>query len=62
MLDIFLLAVLVAMMKLGKWTTVQPEPGAAIFALVVIFTMLASAYFDPTFIGKNVNEKADPAV
>ncbi len=47
MLDIFLLAVLVAIMKLGHWTTVRAELGAAMFLLVVIFTMLASAYFDP---------------
>jgi len=55
MLDIFLLAVLVAMMKLGNWTTVTPEPGALMFALVVIFTMLASAYFDPRSIWRNHN-------
>jgi paraquat-inducible protein A len=47
MLDIFLLAVLVAVMKLGPWSTVQPELGSLLFALVVIFTMIASAYFDP---------------
>ncbi len=47
MLDIFLLAVLVAIMKLGPWTHVRPEIGSLMFALVVIFTMLASAYFDP---------------
>lgn len=47
MLDIFLLAVLVAVMKLGPWTSVQPEIGSVFFALVVIFTMLASAGFDP---------------
>ena len=47
MLDIFLLAVMVAIVKLGKWTQVEPERGAALFLLVVIFTMMASAYFDP---------------
>lgn len=47
MLDIFLLAVLVAIMKLGPWTTVEPEIGSLMFALVVVFTMLASANFDP---------------
>lgn len=46
MLDIFLLAVLVALMKLGTWTSVQPELGSLMFALVVVFTMLASASFD----------------
>ena len=47
MLDIFLLAVLVAIMKIGRWTTVEPELGSYLFALVVIFTMMASASFDP---------------
>lgn len=53
MLDIFLLAILVAMVKLGHWTTVQPGLGAAMFALVVIFTMMASAYFDPRLLWEN---------
>ncbi|MEK2690208.1 paraquat-inducible protein A [Bdellovibrio sp. GT3] len=52
MLDIFLLAVLVAIMKLGPWANAKPESGAWIFALVVIFTMLSSAAFDPTTIWK----------
>ncbi|AFY00838.1 paraquat-inducible protein A [Bdellovibrio bacteriovorus] len=46
MLDIFLLAIMIAILKLGKWATVEPKPGALLFALVVIFTMLASAYFE----------------
>lgn len=53
MLDIFLLAVLVAIMKLGPWTTVEPQVGALMFAMVVIFTMLASAYFDPQLLWKD---------
>ena len=57
MLDIFLLAVLVAMVKLGHWTTVEPEKGSIMFALVVIFTMLGSAYFDPKVIWEK-NEKS----
>ncbi len=47
MLDIFLLAILVAVMKLSPWTTVEPGLGSLMFAIVVIFTMLASAAFDP---------------
>ena len=53
MLDIFLLAVLVAIMKLGPWTRVEPEPGALMFGFVVIFTMLASASFDPRLLWQN---------
>lgn len=52
MLDIFLLAVLVAIMKLGPWTSVTPEIGSLMFALVVIFTMLASKNFDPQLLWK----------
>lgn len=59
MLDIFLLAILVAMVKLGHMTTVHPGPGAAMFALVVIFTMMASAYFDPRLLWENQDEKTD---
>ncbi len=55
MLDIFLMAVLVAIMKLGHWTTVEPELGSYLFALVVIFTMLASAAFDPQLLWNEDN-------
>jgi paraquat-inducible protein A len=47
MLDIFLLAIFVALVKLGHWATVTPEKGSLLFALVVVFTMLASYCFDP---------------
>ncbi|AGH94569.1 paraquat-inducible protein A [Pseudobdellovibrio exovorus] len=50
MLDIFLLAVLVALVKLGNWAQVRPEAGAVMFALVVIFTMMSSACFKPDWL------------
>lgn len=53
MLDIFLLAVMVAIMKLAPWTYVQPEIGSFMFALVVIFTMFASASFDTRLLWKD---------
>ncbi len=55
MLDIFLMAVLVAIMKLGPWTHVTPEVGSLLFALVVVFTMLASAYFDPKLLWQDLD-------
>lgn len=55
MLDIFLLAVLVAIMKLGPWAQVQPEPGSLLFLLVVVFTMLASNAFDPRLLWSEEN-------
>ena len=57
MLDIFLLAVLVALIKLGHWTYVEAEIGAGLYALVVIFTLLASANFDPKLIWEGLNDE-----
>ena len=56
MLDIFLLAILVAIMKLGSLANVKPEPGALLFALVVIFTMLSSAFYNPKILGNIEDE------
>jgi len=50
MLDVFLLAVLVSLVKLGELATVVPGPGLFAFTGVVVFTMLASAAFDPKII------------
>jgi paraquat-inducible protein A len=50
MLDVFLLAVLVALVKLGTIATILPGPGLIAFASVVVLTMLASASFDPKMI------------
>ena len=47
MLDVFLLAVLVALVKLSTWANVVPGPGLVAFTAVVVLTMLASAAFDP---------------
>lgn len=50
MLDVFLLSVLVALVKLGELATVLPGPGLLAFAAVVTLTILASASFDPELI------------
>lgn len=47
MLDVFLLAVLVALVKLNTLAKVLPGPGLAAFTAMVVLTMLASAAFDP---------------
>lgn len=52
MLDIFLLAVMVAIMKIAPWTYVEPSIGSLMFCLVVVFTMFASASFDPRLLWK----------
>ena len=50
MLDVFLVAILVALVKLGDIARVMPGPGLIAFTGVVVFTMLASATFDPRLI------------
>jgi paraquat-inducible protein A len=50
MLDVFLLSVLVALVKLGDLATVVPGPGIIAFTGVVVLTLLASSSFDPQLI------------
>ena len=50
MLDVFLLAVLIALVKLNVWAKVLPGPGLLAFTAMVVLTMLASAAFDPKLI------------
>lgn len=47
MLDIFVITVLVAIVKLGNIATIVPGPAASAFAAVVVLTMLAAISFDP---------------
>jgi paraquat-inducible protein A len=47
MVDIFVGATLVALVKLGPIASVEPGPGAIAFGAVVVLTMLASQSFDP---------------
>ena len=49
MLDVFLLAVLVALVKL-EFATVLPGPGLLAFTAVVVLNILASTSFDPKLI------------
>jgi len=56
MLDVFLLAILVALVKLKQIATVLPGPGLIAFAAVVILTVLASASFDPKWIWEGVGQ------
>jgi paraquat-inducible protein A len=46
-IDIFAISTLVALVRFGSITSIEPELGAAIFAAVVAVTMLAAATFDP---------------
>lgn len=50
MVDVFVVSVLVALVRMGNFATVQAEPGALFFAVVVVLTMFAAMSFDPRLI------------
>ncbi len=47
MLDVFVLAILVSLVKLQRLASIVPGKGALAFAAVVILTLLAEQSFDP---------------
>lgn len=50
MLDIFVVTILVALVKLGALATIEAGPAAIYFAAVVVLTMLAAESFDSRLI------------
>jgi paraquat-inducible protein A len=54
MLDVFVVALLAAVVQLGRFASVEPGPALIPFAGVVLMTMLASASFDPRAIWDHV--------
>ncbi|MCQ4235811.1 paraquat-inducible protein A [Pseudomonas stutzeri] len=53
MLDIFVIAILVAIVNFGSLASVEAGTGAVAFASVVVLTMLAAITFDPRLIWDN---------
>ena len=47
MVDVMLVAVLVAVVKLGDLVTVTPGPGVSVFGAVVLLSLIATSVFDP---------------
>jgi len=47
MIDVFMISILTALLRLGFLVSVNPGPGAIAFCAVVILTMLAAQTFDP---------------
>jgi paraquat-inducible protein A len=45
MLDVLLVAILVAAIKLGNWADIHPGPGVFAFAAVVVMSLMASAVY-----------------
>ena len=50
MVDVFVVAILVAVVQLGSVMSIHPGPGAASFAAVVVLTIFAAGSFDPRLI------------
>ncbi len=57
MIDIFMISVLIALVRLKELASIDPGPGALAFAAVVLLTMFASHSFDPRLIWDNLKEK-----
>ncbi len=58
MIDMFMVSVLVALVKLGAVATVAPGIGATCFAAVVVITMFAATSFDPRLIWDSLEEES----
>lgn len=59
MLDIFVIAILVTLVKLGPLATVEAGPAAWFFAAMVVITMFAAMSFDPRLIWDEMEQKYD---
>ena len=57
MLDIFMISILVALVKLKALSTIEAGQGAVWFASVVVITMFAAASFDPRLIWDTEEER-----
>lgn len=62
MIDVFVVAVLVAMVQLGGLVSIQPGLAATAFAAVVIFTMLSAISFDPRLIWDTLSSEEVSAI
>ena len=58
MIDVFVVAILVALIQLGGILTIQPGGAALAFATVVIITMFAAFSFDPRLIWDETNHNS----
>jgi paraquat-inducible protein A len=56
MLDVFVMSVLVALVKLGELATVLPGRGLFSFTAVAVLTIMASMSFDPRLIWQSADE------
>jgi paraquat-inducible protein A len=57
MVDVFVVAILAALVQLNTLASIHPGPAAVTFAMSVIFTMLAAQSFDPRLIWDKTQRK-----
>ena len=57
MLDIYVVALIVALVQLKALATIEPGPGAVAFGGVVVLTMFAAMAFDPRLIWDSLEQK-----
>jgi len=56
MLDVYVVTILVALVKLGAVASIEAGPAAVYFAGVVVITMIAAESFDPRLIWDTIEE------
>lgn len=61
MIDVFMIAILTALVRMGLFASVTPGTGAICFAGVVILTMLAAFSFDPRLMWDAASDRAKAA-
>lgn len=59
MVDIYVVTILVALVRLGNLATIEAESGAIYFAAVVVITMFAAMSFDPRLIWDKWEQEHD---
>lgn len=59
MIDVFVVALLGAMVQMGALATIEPRVGIVAFALVVFLTLFSMKHFDPRLIWDYAHEQTD---
>lgn len=60
MVDVFVVAILAALIRMGKLMSVYPGTAALAFAGVVVLTMLSAMSFDPRLLWDNEADTTQP--
>lgn len=58
MVDVFVVAILAALIQIGFFASIEPGPAAVFFAMSVAFTMLAAQAMDPRLIWDSTEREA----